>query len=209
MGAPNEPTDHPKTGPAGSSDAAAHPPGMAAGSPSRAGTPSAWIAAQPDEPERDLWTGRPAWGHFAGRLAVGIVLTVVVISLIALITGGGVPFWGYLLILLGSGVIFAGSVAWKIHGIQYRLTSQRLIFTRGILGQTIDQSELLRIDDVRVRKPLLDRFFGLGNVELASTDVSDEVVVLEGIREPEQVAEMIRTHVRKLRRSTLTAVERL
>ena len=38
------------------------------------------------------------------------------------------------------------------------------------------------MDDVRVRKNLVDRLFGLGSVEVLSTDVSDRSVVLPGIR---------------------------
>jgi len=74
---------------------------------------------------------------------------------------------------------------------------------RGILSQTIDQTELIRVDDVRVRKSLLDRVFGLGDVEITSTDASDRLVVLEGIRDPDQVAEDIRSRMRSLRKSSL------
>ena len=91
----------------------------------------------------------------------------------------------------------------RIISRRYRLTSQRLFIERGILNQTIDQTELIRVDDVRLEKTLIDRVFGLGTVSLLSTDVTDRLVVIEGIDNADRVAEAVRTNMRTQRGKAL------
>ena len=74
---------------------------------------------------------------------------------------------------------------------------------RGILSRTIDQAELIRIDDVRIHKSLLNRMTGVGSVELFSTDASDRQVTIWGVQKPEELAESIRDQMRRLRQRSL------
>ena len=52
----------------------------------------------------------------------------------------------------------------------YKLTSQRLYVKTGVFSQTIEQTELYRIRDYTVKKPLKQRIFGLGTLEIISSD---------------------------------------
>jgi len=102
-----------------------------------------------------------------------------------------------------SGLFVLGPVLWRIWGTRYRLTTQRLFIERGIFARTTDQTELIRVDDVRVHQSFLDRVFGLGTVALLTTDATDREVTVEGISECNRVAESIRSRMRQLRSRSL------
>jgi membrane protein YdbS with pleckstrin-like domain len=159
--------------------------------------------------ETEIWAGRTHWKHYAGRLALWLAGNVVVAVLVGLAAGradwlgAGGAFWFITGLVVVSGAIVVGGVAAKILGTRYRLTTQRLFIERGIVSQTVDQTELIRVDDVRMKKGLIDRMFGLGSVESLSTDVTDRVTVIAGIAEPEKVAEAIRTQMRTMRKKSL------
>lgn len=159
--------------------------------------------------EEEVWAGRTDVRHFAARIGlwwIGIVvfggLVVWGASRWEWLTGWG-AFWAILVAGAVSGVVVLGGVALKIFGTRYRLTNQRLFIERGIIRQTIDQSELIRVDDVRLYKSFVDRIFGLGSVAVMSTDVSDAEVRIEGVSEPEKIAESIRLRMRTMRRKSL------
>lgn len=159
--------------------------------------------------ETELWTGRTQWKHYAGRLVlwvVGNILVAVLLGWLAShvgwLTARGV-FWVIVGIIVVSGILVVGRVFIRILGLRYRLTTQRLFIERGILSRTVDQTELIRVDDVRLYKSFLDRLFGLGSVAILSTDATDREILIEGIAEAEQVAEAIRAHMRVLRRKSL------
>ncbi|UCE61613.1 MAG: PH domain-containing protein [Phycisphaerales bacterium] len=159
--------------------------------------------------EVEVWTGRTHWKHFAGRIILWAAANVAFMLLVATAASRTewLAFrgasWSAVGVLVVSGLLVLGRVAVTVLSRRYRITSQRLFIERGILRQTIDQTELVRVDDVRVHKTVLDRVFGLGSVEVVSTDASDKEVVLDGIADPDTVAEGVRTHMRALRRSSL------
>ena len=165
----------------------------------------------PNDPaqEHDLWAGRTSWKHYLGRLLLWAVGSLVVAILLGWLQSRWEPltFWAALgwtlLIVLVSGVIVFATIALKVLGCRYRISTQRLFIERGILSRTVDQTELIRVDDVRLFKSLLDRVCGLGTVIVRSTDATDSETVIAGVADPEQVAEAIRQHMRTLRRKSL------
>ncbi len=174
-----------------------------------AGLPGGDGAAIEPDAETELWAGRTHWKHYMGRLvlwaAANIVVAVGIWWLASAVewldTGGAV--WLIIGVMLVSGAVVIGRVALIILSRRYRLTSQRLFIHRGLLSQTVDQTELIRVDDVRVHMSLFDRACGLGTVAILSTDATDREICIEGIRDVEQVAEAIRSHMRSMRRKSL------
>mgnify|MGYP001602305561 CR=1 FL=1 len=166
-------------------------------------------STQPAPPESELWTGRTSWKHYAGRVSLWVVANVLFAALIGWLASAKKWFglsgviWTVLAGVVVSALIFIIPVFVRIISRRYRLTSQRIFIERGILSQTIDQTELIRVDDVRLEKTLIDRVFGLGTVSLLSTDVSDRLVVIEGIDNADKVAEAVRTNMRTQRGKAL------
>ena len=138
--------------------------------------------------EEELWTGRTHWQHHFFFILIALIGDVCACFLMAKIGHWGE--WSSTTILLTGLLITVAvlifTVGWigqKILGRRYRLTGQRLFIEKGILSQTIDQTELIRVDDVRLRKKLVDRIFGLGSIEILSTDTTDKSITIVGIKE--------------------------
>jgi len=86
----------------------------------------------------------------------------------------------------------------------YELTNERIKLKTGILSQEIDECELYRIRDYKIVKPFFQRIFGLGNIELITSDRSNLRINLNGIKDPENLYNIIRDNVEKVRRKTGT-----
>jgi membrane protein YdbS with pleckstrin-like domain len=164
--------------------------------------------------ERDLWTGRTSWKHYYGKgILWGVCALVVLIGSIWATSNveswqgeDGRPgwFWWVLaVVILGSGSFLVIKFAWSIFSVRYRLTTQRLFVERGILSRTTDQTELIRVDDVSVKQGLVDRLVNAGDVQILSTDVSDQTITLVGVEAPDKIAEHIRQNMRQLRQKSL------
>jgi len=151
--------------------------------------------------EKTLWVGRTDWKHDGGKIVLLAGPTFVGLVLVAV--------WGpqYLKIAIPIALVVLGIVAAKVAirvlGTRYRLTSERLFVERGIVRQTIDQIELIRVDDLRVRKLLVDRFFGLGSIDILSTDFTDAAIEIRGVADPDRVSELLRTQMRTARRKSV------
>ena len=61
--------------------------------------------------------------------------------------------------------------------------------------EQIDELEIYRIKDSRVQQPLFLRIFGLGTVQLETSDRSNPEVRLHAIRDPRGLREQIRKYV--------------
>jgi len=159
-------------------------------------------------PEQCLWQGRTHWKHFAGRIALWALAATVYALLVAWITSrtglSATAGWYIACIPILATAVWGGvKLTAVIAGTRYRVTDERLFIERGLLTRTTDQTELIRVDDVRTRKTLVDRLFGLGSVEVVSTDTSDRFVTLEGVSGADEVAEIVRGRMRALRRKSL------
>jgi membrane protein YdbS with pleckstrin-like domain len=162
------------------------------------------------EAEKELWNGRTSWKHHLGLIILWLAAIVVVVGLV--IWAARHIEWltfarGFLLVTLVaflSGLeVLVRRVLLRVIDHRYRLTTQRLFIERGILSRTVDQTELIRVDDVRLYKSFVDRLVGLGSVAVVSTDATDRETIIEGIVGPEEVAEAIRTRMRTMRRKSL------
>lgn len=120
-----------------------------------------------------------------------------------------------LLLLIGIGVggtffppAFAAMIipllwaGWKWLAVKcrvYELTSQRLRLYEGVLNRKIDEIELYRVKDTNIEQPFFLRMFGLGILNLETSDRSHPKVALEAISDVARVREHVRKHVELLR----------
>ncbi len=80
-------------------------------------------------------------------------------------------------------------------GTRYELTTQRLRIFRGILGNQIDEIELIRIKDTRVNQHVGERMLNVGDISVISADAATPEFVLHNVRHPVDVRELIRKAV--------------
>lgn len=80
-------------------------------------------------------------------------------------------------------------------GTRYELTNQRLRVFRGILGNVIEETELVRVRDTRLQQHVGERMINVGDVTVISGDASMPEVTLHNIHRPLEVRELIRKAV--------------
>ena len=95
-------------------------------------------------------------------------------------------------------------IYFKTRNTVYEVTDQRIKLKTGILSQEIDECELYRVRDYKIVKPFFQRIFGLGKIELVTSDRSNSNINLNGIKDPENLYNLIRDNVEKIRRKTGT-----
>ena len=146
----------------------------------------------PDD-EESIWSGGPS--QWLGARGYGMAL----ISSGALVAAGllaedGRLFAGLIPIGLAAGILYL-----RIRCTRYRLTSERLTISTGVLNRNVQDMELFRVKDSELARPLLLRLVGLGIVKLVTTDASTPLVCLRAVRQSSQLREKIRTQVNVMR----------
>lgn len=85
---------------------------------------------------------------------------------------------------------------WQALTVRYKLTTERLIVTRGFISKGTEEIELYRVNDVGYHQGMRERIWGLGDVRLETSDASTPEPQLKDIRDPERVKDLIRTAAR-------------
>ena len=139
-------------------------------------------------PEEQLWTG-----GYSAKAMLGIWLSTVAVSVIAVILGAMMEI-GVLLVLEMIAVFWFLAMMVllyrKLH-VHYQLTSQRFIHKSGILKRVTDRIEVIDIDDVTYAQGLLQRLLGVGTIKITSSDRSHPELWLHGIDGVQRVAGII------------------
>jgi uncharacterized membrane protein YdbT with pleckstrin-like domain len=86
--------------------------------------------------------------------------------------------WVVAILTLGLALLVYFARARSVH---YRVTTQRVVVESGILNKRLDQTDLYRIHDYVVERPLGQRIVGTGNLLLQTVDRSTPAVRLEGL----------------------------
>ena len=96
--------------------------------------------------------------------------------------------------------IFIAIYEWlRIKNTFYRVTSERMLTTTGILSKSVQQLELYRVRDISVEYPLILRIFGKGSIRLFSNDKTTPELLVSGIENADAIKEAIRLAVEALR----------
>ena len=83
----------------------------------------------------------------------------------------------------------------------YRLTEDRLFIETGFLSKKEDEVRLYRILDVSLDLPLGQRIFGVGTVQVASSDQTKGDFSVGPVKNPREVKELLSKTVEEERQS--------
>ncbi|MCS6839274.1 MAG: PH domain-containing protein [Roseiflexaceae bacterium] len=75
---------------------------------------------------------------------------------------------------------------------RYVLTTERVRIYRGLLGRSVDDIELVRLQDIDFTQNAGERILGIGDIHLRGADVSTPEITLRNVHQPEEVRELIR-----------------
>lgn len=81
----------------------------------------------------------------------------------------------------------------------FTLTTQRLRVRTGILSRQTEEVELYRVRDTAIRQSLFERVFGLGTIQVSSSDPRTPEFDLPAIKGAEGVREHFRRHTELMR----------
>lgn len=82
----------------------------------------------------------------------------------------------------------------------YTITNERVRVVHGLLGKDREDIELIRIQDVDQHQTLPERALNLGDITIRSHDSSDPLIVLNNVRDPQNVHEILRRAVLDIRK---------
>lgn len=82
---------------------------------------------------------------------------------------------------------------------RYALSDDRLFLSVGFLNLKDEDLLLYRVRDITVQRTLFQRLFGVGTVTVSSSDKSNPTLVLQNIKDPLTVKELIHTQVEEMK----------
>lgn len=81
----------------------------------------------------------------------------------------------------------------------FELTTERLRLKKGVLNQVFDEVELYRVKDVSHSRSVLQRMFGLGTITLLTSDRGQENILIDSVRQSDELREHLRKQVEIIR----------
>ncbi|MCM2371151.1 PH domain-containing protein [Aporhodopirellula aestuarii] len=141
------------------------------------------------EPEQTLWSG-----GYSPKAMVGWWIGLTIVSVGLLVGAFMLPQLSItiaLVIIVILWLLVAANYARMRLGFHYELTSQRFIHKTGLLTRRTDRIEVIDIDDVSYEQGPVQRLFGVGTINITSSDRSDPELRLIGIDKVSEVAGLI------------------
>jgi membrane protein YdbS with pleckstrin-like domain len=179
-------------------------PAVIAAAAQQALAPQQHMGAPPPEDERPVWDGNPSWKAFYPHfLLMAIWVAAISVGYYFAISPENRTQTFYIAayaVLAAAGVVYLLiKVIYGRYYMHYRLTTQRIFLEKGLLGKTVDQTELVRVEDVQFRQNVYQRMMGIGNVHILAHDLTDGQIIVRNIDDPRQVSEHVRTYTQKRR----------
>jgi membrane protein YdbS with pleckstrin-like domain len=144
-------------------------------------------ASAAGDAETPLWKGGFSWKAMLGYWLLAIVVTIV--GIVLAVVFAAIPAVGLAAAAIVL-VLWLCLIAYFLYqriSLEYELTNQRLIHHYGILTRITNRIEVIDIDDIKFTQNLIERFLGVGTIQILSTDVSDPKLVIRGIDNVKQV----------------------
>jgi uncharacterized membrane protein YdbT with pleckstrin-like domain len=108
-------------------------------------------------------------------------------------------FWAFVLCVLVIPIPWA---IWRyllVRSGVFRLTTERLLITKGVLTKVTESLELYRIRDLRVVQSFWQRLFGLQDIQLITTDSSTPQITLDYIPASQELPDQFRGYIEACR----------
>jgi hypothetical protein len=139
-----------------------------------------------------MMTVRSSWWHFLADFLIALDL---VAGGLYLLVRGSRTIIGAL--LAGAGLTVAGLVAFAGKHTTWTLTSERLIAHRALFAQADHEMKLTDTRSISVVRSRLQKLFDVGTVAVASIGKPDFQMLIDGVVNPDEVAQAIKEARRK------------
>ena len=82
---------------------------------------------------------------------------------------------------------------------KYEVSDDRLFQTTGLFNLQYEEILLYRVRDISLTRSFCQRIFGVGSVTVTSSDKSRPILVIQNVKEPEAVKELIHEQVEAMK----------
>ena len=96
---------------------------------------------------------------------------------------------------LGLGLIVVLILVMKMVRLKmtrYEVSPDRIEWSRGILDRRVDNLDMFRVIDLKMRRSVIDCIFGIGTVGLITTDKTDPEFEFEKVHRPRELYDIIK-----------------
>jgi uncharacterized membrane protein YciS (DUF1049 family) len=156
--------------------------------------------------ERVLFADSPSLWGAAPAVLKGLVIIILAILLIKIpienllgsnLTQNQVLVFARYRFIVGLGICLAAGffIALKIirlRMVYYEVTAVRVEHSSGILDRKVDNLDMFRVIDLKLRRSAIDCILGIGTVVLTTTDKSDPEFTFEKVRDPRRLYDVIK-----------------
>ena len=80
----------------------------------------------------------------------------------------------------------------RLKCIYYQVSADRIEYSRGILDRRVDNLDMFRVIDLKMRRSLFDCIFGIGTVSLVTTDKTDPEFTFAKVRNCRRLYDIIK-----------------
>jgi hypothetical protein len=80
----------------------------------------------------------------------------------------------------------------RLKTTRYEVSADRIEWSRGLLDRRVDNLDMFRVIDLKLRRSLLDCIVGIGTVMVITTDKTDPEFTFEKIRNPRKLYDIIK-----------------
>jgi hypothetical protein len=80
----------------------------------------------------------------------------------------------------------------RLKTTRYEVSTDRIEWSRGLLDRRVDNLDMFRVIDLKLRRSLLDCIVGIGTVTVITTDKSDPEFTFEKIRNPRGLYDVVK-----------------
>jgi hypothetical protein len=148
-----------------------------------------------------LFAARPSLWGLAGAVVKTLLILVITGFLVRVpleviakdtlglgLTEGQIMLFGRYRVIVGLGMAIAAVLVLVIKTVRlkmmyYEVTPDRIEWGRGILDRRVDNLDMFRVIDLKLRRSVFDCIVGVGTVELITTDKTDPEFVFEKVRD--------------------------
>jgi uncharacterized membrane protein YdbT with pleckstrin-like domain len=137
--------------------------------------------------EQIVFQGRPVWRSILAFYITGLVGSIVIGVIVALITSTIVGVLAFLgLFALDVLVGFIRRISTR-----YTITNQRLRIQRGLLSKHVQQTRIERVQNVNTSQTFVSRVLRVGTVDFDTAGTDDSEFTFIGVGSPHQVVEAV------------------
>ena len=157
-----------------------------------------------------MFTGRPSLFGMAGTAVKGLFFIILAGLLIklpleAMLAGPlklqlaekQILMFGQYRIMAGIGLIVVVALILLFRMVRLKMTyyevmPDRIEWSRGILDRKVDNLDMYRVIDMKMRRTIFDCIFGIGTIILITTDKTDPEFVFEKVARPRELYDVIK-----------------